>query len=258
MISPLTPVDILHPLRAASGALHHALDTQLPISRDGASLQDYVRHLRTLRPWLQDIRQALAAPRLAALDRVAARIGQRIEALELDLGDAAAGGPSALNRLERDVIGLSGVVAVIWFEGTNDVRNGSPASFLIAGIQRGVAALRERIPGVRVLQATMTTDRGSANNTPEIRARREEVNVFIRGATIFDGVVDFDAATIDPATFALRLSYLANSTTGVVDYLHPNRAGYLAMGNAGNLELLTGIPVAVPAVPVAPTTPAAT
>jgi heme oxygenase len=88
MTAPLTPpVDILRPLRAASGALHHALDTQLPISRDDASLDDYLAHLRSLRPWLQEIRLALAAPRVDALDRIAARVAERLRALDLDLCD---------------------------------------------------------------------------------------------------------------------------------------------------------------------------
>ena len=40
-----------------------------------------------------------------------------------------AGGPSALKRLERDVLSLSGVKAVIWLEGTNDFsRNGRYSS----------------------------------------------------------------------------------------------------------------------------------
>src|SRR5207237_6845806 len=36
------------------------------------------------------------------------------------------GGPSALSRLERDVLSLSGVAAVIWLEGINDFsKNGN-------------------------------------------------------------------------------------------------------------------------------------
>lgn len=98
MNAPLTQVDILRPLRDASGALHHALDTQLAISRDDASLDDYLGHLRHLRPWLRDIRRALAVPGDPALDQAARRIDERLAALELDLGaspDAGAGDTSA-------------------------------------------------------------------------------------------------------------------------------------------------------------------
>jgi heme oxygenase len=89
MNAPLTQVDILRPLRDASGALHHALDTQLAISRDDASLDDYLGHLRHLRPWLREIRRALAAPGDPALDQVARRVDERLAALDLDLGSPA-------------------------------------------------------------------------------------------------------------------------------------------------------------------------
>ena len=38
------------------------------------------------------------------------------------------GGPAALQRLERDVVSLSGVSAVIWFEGINDFSKNGNAS----------------------------------------------------------------------------------------------------------------------------------
>ena len=45
--------------------------------------------------------------------------------------------------------------------------------------------------------------------------------------------IDFDAATLDPATGGLRPEMVPDSTTGGAgDKLHPNRAGYLAMGMA--------------------------
>ncbi len=91
---------------------------------------------------------------------------------------------------------------------------------------------------MRIVQGTITSDKGNATTTPEVEAGRQEVNAFIRSATIFDGIVDFDAITADPATGELRPEFSPNSTTGVVDKLHPNRAGYLAMGNAVDLELL--------------------
>jgi len=51
---------------------------------------------------------------------------------------------------------------------------------------------------------------------------------------LFDGVVDFDAATLDPATGNMKAAYLPNSqfTQLPWDYLHPNHAGYNAMGLA--------------------------
>lgn len=155
------------------------------------------------------------------------------------------GGPSALDRLERDVLSLSGVSTVIWLEGINDLSSGTSADAVIAGIKEGVQRLRAR--GIRVIGATITPALGatSAAGTPDVDARRKTVNAFIRTPNVFDGVVDFDAVTRDPATGGLRPEFQPNSSIGGPgDALHPNRAGYLAMGNAIDLKLLQ--PVRVP------------
>jgi len=154
------------------------------------------------------------------------------------LTDAGAGGPPALSRLDRDVLGLSGVTAVIWFEGINDLSAGASAESIIEGIRTGVATLRARRPGIKIIQATITSSLGSTNGTPELDARRQAVNAFIRSAGIFDAVADFDAATLDPATGRLRLEFQPNSSTAAIDFLHPNRAGYLAMARTIDLDLL--------------------
>jgi hypothetical protein len=45
--------------------------------------------------------------------------------------------------------------------------------------------------------------------------------------------------TTDPATGALKAQYIPNTSIGGAgDHVHPNRAGYLAMGNADPLEWL--------------------
>ena len=157
------------------------------------------------------------------------------------------GGPSALSRLDRDVLGLSGVTHVIWLEGINDLStNGSATMEQVRdGLKAGVARIRAKLPGVRVIGATLTGVAGTtseAHRPPEVEAKRQALNAFIRNnAGLFDGVVDFDAATADPATGGLRPEFVPNSTTGGPgDGLHPNRAGYLAMGQAVDLRLLTG------------------
>jgi lysophospholipase L1-like esterase len=54
-------------------------------------------------------------------------------------------------------------------------------------------------------------------------------------------VVDFDQATIDPATGAMKAEFVPESTTGGPgDKLHPNRAGYEAMAAAFDLAPLMG------------------
>ena len=54
-------------------------------------------------------------------------------------------------------------------------------------------------------------------------------------------VIDFDALTLDPQTGELKAEYQPNSTTGGPgDKLHPNRAGYAAMGNGIDLVMILG------------------
>ena len=53
-----------------------------------------------------------------------------------------AGGPSAGQRLERDVIGLSGVSAVIWLEGINDLGAGATVEAIEGGMKEIVGRLR--------------------------------------------------------------------------------------------------------------------
>ena len=70
------------------------------------------------------------------------------------------------------------------------------------------------------------------------------LNEFIRGGGLFDGVADFDAATLDPQTGGMRAEFVPESTTGGPgDKLHPNRVGYLSMGSAIDLNLFATIPV---------------
>ena len=108
-----------------------------------------------------------------------------------------AGGPSALERFDRDVAGLSGVNAVIWLEGINDLGNGARADAVIAGMRDIVG--RSRARGLKIFGATIVSALGSTPRT----ARRKStpnggiINAFIRTPGSFDGVFDFDAATLD-------------------------------------------------------------
>jgi lysophospholipase L1-like esterase len=160
------------------------------------------------------------------------------------------GGPSALSRLERDVISLSGVSHVIWLEGINDFSKNGNASVetVVARMKEIVAAMRKKHPGIKVFGATAVSALGATNaahGSPEQDDKRQALNQFIRNSGgVFDGVVDFDAATLDPNTGALRSEFVPESTTGGPgDKLHPNRAGYLAMGNAIDLDMVMAKPI---------------
>ena len=99
---------VLHALRAATGALHHRLDSQLPVARPDATLADYLHHLQALEPWLRRMRSRIDAAGDESLRAVGCRIGESLAALQSDLAHAsevaaaehgvregAGGGPSA-------------------------------------------------------------------------------------------------------------------------------------------------------------------
>jgi lysophospholipase L1-like esterase len=157
-----------------------------------------------------------------------------------------AGGPSALARLERDVISLSGVTTVIWLEGTNDfsLNGNASAEAVIAGMRDGVARLRACLPGVQVLGATVVSALGSTSDAHGSAAQNDQrlaLNQFIRSGGVFDGVVEFDPVTLDPVTGGLKPEFVHDTTVGGPgDRLHPNRLGYQAMGMNIDLGLLTG------------------
>ena len=115
------------------------------------------------------------------------------------------------------------------------------ASAVESGMQEIVKRMRAAIPGVRVIGATLTSALGArgGHGSAEEDEKRKALNAFIRTSGLFDGVADFDKATIDAETGGLRPEFVPESTTGGAgDRLHPNRAGYLAMGMALDLRML--------------------
>jgi lysophospholipase L1-like esterase len=155
------------------------------------------------------------------------------------------GGPAALDRLQRDVISLPNVSTVIWLEGINDFGNaGADPKAVEDGVREAVKRLRAGIPGVKIFMATLTSSSHSTAGdygSSVVAEKRAAYNGFIKSAGIFDGVVDFDAATIDPGTGELKAEFQPNSTTGGPgEKLHPNRAGYAAMGRAIDLGMVFG------------------
>jgi lysophospholipase L1-like esterase len=70
------------------------------------------------------------------------------------------------------------------------------------------------------------------DNGPGHDASRTILNTFIRSSGLYDGVEEFDAVTLDPSTGNMVAEYLPNSTFTQLpwDYLHPNHAAYIAVG----------------------------
>ena len=147
-------------------------------------------------------------------------------------------GPNALARFDRDVLAQTGVKFIIVLLGINDVGRsdvGPPlnpvtADELIAGHKQMIVRAHAR--GLRIYGCTLTPFEGAAYFRPEGETKREVVNNFIRTGGFYDGVIDFDQVTRDPSH---PTRFLPAYDSG--DHLHPNDAGYQAMGSAVDLSL---------------------
>jgi lysophospholipase L1-like esterase len=143
-------------------------------------------------------------------------------------------GPSARDRLDRDVLRRAGARTVIVLEGINDIQRipgeGS-ADEIIAGLAD--IADRAHAAGLRVLGGTLLPFEGWVTYGPEQEAAREAVNTWIRDAGVVDAVVDFDAAVRDPADPHRMLPEYDSG-----DHLHPNDAGLRVMADAVDLDAL--------------------
>ncbi len=146
-------------------------------------------------------------------------------------------GPNALARFDRDVIAQNGVKYLLILEGINDIGrlhnapdSGLTAADLIAAFNQMI--VRAHAHGIAVIGCTLTPYHGAGYSTDNGEAIRKAVNDWIRTGGSFDGVVDFDAAVRDPNH---PDSFLPADDPG--DHLHPNDAGYKAMGDAIDLKL---------------------
>lgn len=180
------------------------------------------------------------AERLVAADprRPAAVVNEGLSGNQvLAEGRIVAFGQSALTRFDRDVLSVPGATHLIVLEGVNDLGMGGAhppaAAQLIAGYRQIIA--RAHAHGLAVIGGTIVPYGGAAYFKPEGEAVRSEVNRWIRTGGEFDGIVDFDAATRDPAN-PVRMR--ADLQSG--DWLHPNDAGYRVMGDTVDLNLFRG------------------
>ncbi len=169
------------------------------------------------------------------------------------LNDSACFGVNAQARLDRDVLTQDGVDFVILLEGINDIGFSAfdpsmlPPEFqpciqpspdvsaeqIIAGYQQIIARVHAR--GATIFGGTLLPFKGAGYYTPAGEAKRQAINTWIRTSGEFDGVIDFDRATGDPADpLQLRPAYDSG------DHLHPSDAGYEAMANEIDLRLFSG------------------
>jgi lysophospholipase L1-like esterase len=148
-------------------------------------------------------------------------------------------GPNALARFDRDVLAQSGAKYLLILEGINDIGrlHGTPdagltAADLISALNQMV--VRAHAHGIAVVGCTLTPYHGAGYYTENGEAIRKAVNDWIRTGGVLDGFVDFEAAVRDPNH---PDTFLPTVDPG--DHLHPNDAGYKAMGDAIDLKLFT-------------------
>ncbi|SFT32958.1 Lysophospholipase L1 [Actinopolyspora lacussalsi subsp. righensis] len=143
-------------------------------------------------------------------------------------------GIAGVDRFAGDVLSQSGVRSVIVLEGVNDIGYNATADGVIAGYERLIELAHAR--GVTVLGGTITPFKGSSVWTQQREDTRQRVNEWIRNSGRFDAVIDFAAATADPAAqLRLRPSYDGG------DGLHPGDAGTAAMADAVDLDELLSV-----------------
>jgi lysophospholipase L1-like esterase len=141
-------------------------------------------------------------------------------------------GQNTLARLDRDALTQTGVRYLTVLLGLNDIglQPAVTADEIIAGHQQIITRAHSR--GLEVFGCTLTPFEGAVYFTPEGEAKRQAVNDFIRTSGVYDGVIDFDAATRDP-DHPIRILPAYDSG----DHLHPNDDGYQGMANAIELTL---------------------
>jgi lysophospholipase L1-like esterase len=208
-------------------------------------------------------------PMVATDQRYPNHLQRRIDAARLPLSVANAGiggnellsdawlpqfGPSLLARLDHDVLAVPGASHVLAMIGTNDLGNPRlgptpTADDLIAGLETLIR--RVRAAGLRIILGTIPPAEGTLveslpvvgglplgigvlHGSVSARAGRDAVNAWIRTQSLSDGIVDFAACLEDPA----RPGYLAPAFNSG-DQLHPSPAGYAAMADCVDLNLLT-------------------
>jgi lysophospholipase L1-like esterase len=153
-------------------------------------------------------------------------------------------GPNALARFDHDVLAQTDVRYVIVLEGVNDLggltREVEAAPAAHAALLHRILGAYEQIivrshaHGIRAYGVTILPFVGSDYYHPPAatEADRQTINEWIRAAGHFDAVIDFDKVTRDPQHLERLLP-----AYDCGDHLHPNPAGYRAMGEAVPLPL---------------------
>jgi lysophospholipase L1-like esterase len=149
-------------------------------------------------------------------------------------------GPAAIKRFDRDVLEQPGARYFILFEGVNDIGGRNSGMTTATNLVKAYAEMagKAKARSIRSYAATITPFGGNGYYSDLHEQERQYVNAWIRTNTVFDGVIDFDAAVRDPAVLA-KFQEAFHPGPNANDWLHLNPAGYKAMGDAIDLNLFT-------------------
>ena len=161
-------------------------------------------------------------------------------------------GTNALSRFDMSVLSHPRVSAVVMMMGINDI--GWPGKGAMTpsdpeptaeDIEDGYKQIIDRAHahGLRFVGVTLTPFADSFAGTPsagyytpEKERIREAVNEWIRGNRSADGLIDFDKVIEDP-----KNPNHINPAYDCGDHLHPNDAGYKAMAEAVDLDVIAPV-----------------
>lgn len=164
-------------------------------------------------------------------DVLAEQLGGKVAVINLGIGGNCVirGGLSApaSERFDRDILAQQGVTDLVIFEGVNDLSSikddGAKTVRMLTKFYR-LFAKKAKEKGMRVYGGTIMPFKNSFAYSETHEKARQEVNQWIRTAPDYDGVIDFDKATADPADPEALMESLQS------DWLHPNADGYKVMG----------------------------
>jgi len=144
-------------------------------------------------------------------------------------------GSPLLQRLERDVLERAGATHVMFLQGMNDIGGGATAAQITSAMQQIIDRVHAR--GLSIVAGTLfpLARPDVARWTPEMEAQRQAVNGWIRTQANFDGIADFDRLMSGGPVYAGNPSLKPEFACD--DNVHPNAAGYTAMGEFIDLGL---------------------
>ncbi|SFW81317.1 GDSL-type esterase/lipase family protein [Amycolatopsis australiensis] len=188
------------------------------------------------RRWTDDLARRIVAelPPSAQLAVANAGVSGTTSARSCPGMPPSVAGLDAMSRLDRDVLALHGVTAVIYYYGTNDLAYGCDAATILASYRAVFERLRAA--GIAVYVTPSTPRPGYSD---QANLARHEIGLFVSrwnscgGAC--SGVVDFDQVLKDPLKPNSILPAYDNG-----DGIHANAAGQQALADFVSLPMLAG------------------